>query len=159
VQQHLFVARRACRKVRPRRRVPPKRRLLLRRQLGRVRLLVGVDGGFAVGALRKRLRPCGQDAALRLQGLVLGDVDRTPDRPTPPGREPHRIRHIVQAPAHPINPPTAQRLIHRLRPRHARVTRIDLAKAYQQLIRDACIDLEPSAKGLGGIEELWGGHA
>ena len=92
---------------------------LCRAHFRRLPLFVGVEGRPFVGSLLKRGEACRTHSSGGGEFLNPSDVDRTPGAAWLARREPDRVADFVQAFSHPINPPEAQCLIHRLRPGNA----------------------------------------
>ena len=71
-------------------------------------------------------------SAFRPQPLHLRDVDHTPDRRSPPRREPNQVSALVHPPPRSVDPAHTKRLIHRLRVSHAGTAGGYFVQAHQQ---------------------------
>ncbi len=123
-------------------------------QLGRHRLLVRVER-HAVRA--PRLERAAARIGHQPRGLQLGhlpDVDGAPDRPRPPRREADRVRRLVEAAPHAVDPPEAECDVDGLGPRDAGQAGAAPAIRHEQLGRRLVVDLEPGAEGGLVLEEV-----
>src|SRR5919197_3600073 len=115
-------------------------------------LLVRVDGRPVVGPPGERLQAGGRHAPQRLQLAGALGVHRAPDAALLARREADRVAVAVDRPPYAVDPAEAQRLVDRLRPRHARAPGRLLVEADQQLALRGVMALEPGPE-LGRCRE------
>src|SRR5436190_21543887 len=119
----------------------------------RVASLVCVDARPLRVGLREGGQPGRGHPSELLQGGDALDVDVAPDALRLPWREPDAVADLVDAVAHAVDPPEAERLVHRLRPRDAGPARGALVKADPQLGLLRVVPLQPATEIRGRAEE------
>src|SRR5690606_10314087 len=81
------------------------------------------------------------------------DVHRAPDPRRLPRREAYRVALLVDALPHPVDPPDAERLVHRLRPGDALPPLALLVESHPQLAGAVVVLGEPGPELRGRGEE------
>src|SRR6266576_6116957 len=82
------------------------------------------------------------------------DIDRAPNAAASPWREPNLVTDFVNALPNSVDPTDAERLIHRLGPCDARLSRIPFVKPNPELSRRRVILLQPGSEIRGGMKKL-----
>jgi len=109
-------------------------------------LFVGINAGLIFFARIKRSHPLRLHQTFIAQFSCAPDVDRAPNAPGPPRREPYLVDDFVNAFPNSVDPPEAERLIHRLWPSDAWLSRILFVKANPNLGRRRVILLQPGSE-------------
>ena len=106
-------------------------------------LLVGVDARSVFLPPLEGLEASRPHPSLFGERLDALDVDRAPDASRPARREPYRVTDVVHAPPDAVDPADRERFVHGLGPGDARLARVLLVEAHQQLPGRRVVLVEP----------------